>query len=99
MNSILFIITLKQKDGQYDQDSSYLQIHVAYYRYPRLKQDLKLTPVRPVVNPSASILDESRFINNPAYEQTTQTKSGPGLGRKTHGNGIMDGSQWTRNDR
>ena len=31
----------------------YLQIHVAYYRYPRLKQDLKLTPVRPVVNPSA----------------------------------------------
>jgi len=35
-----------------------------------------------------SIVEESRFINNPSYERTTQMKSVPGLGRKPHGNGI-----------
>jgi len=74
----------------------YLQIHVAYYRYPRLKQDLKLTPVRPVVNPSASILDESRFINNPAYEQTTQDLYDPGWAGRLIENRI-DG--WVKKDK
>jgi hypothetical protein len=63
-------------------------IHTAYYRYPTLKQDLKLTPTGSAVNPSAHRLSIRAFINNPAYEQTAQDLYEPGRGRKTYAKGI-----------
>ena len=43
-------------------------IHVAYYRYSTLKQDLKLTPAGSLFSNRLPMIDKSRFINNPAEE-------------------------------